>query len=500
MSLIKVSNLTFGYDGSSDNVFDNVSFQIDSAWKLGFIGRNGKGKTTLLNLLMGKYEYGGSIESSVDFKYFPVEVQKNMWKSNVIDVMEREFPDYELWKVVMELNLLDMEADILYRRYETLSLGERTRVMLAYLFSSDNSFLLLDEPTNHLDIEAREAVKKYLKEKKGFILVSHEKDFLDDCVNHILSLNRSTITVTKGNFSLWWENKKRQDIYEIGQNERLKKDIKRLEEASARTRQWADKAESRKIGYNPVSEDRSIGTRSYIGEKSRRMQQQRKNMERRQQRHIGEKRELLKDIEENKELKLFPLKYHKEILVNVNKASIAYGDRRVCDNISFTVNNGDIVLLRGGNGSGKSSIIKMILGEVRSVAGNCTVSSGVKISYVPQDTSFLKGGVGEYAQKQGVEVSLIMNLLRQLDFSREQLGKNMEDYSQGQKKKVLLAASLCSRAHLYIWDEPLNYIDIFSRIQLQELIKKYKPNMILVEHDKSFGDNVSNKIVSLGAI
>lgn len=191
MAMIKVSNLTFGYDGSSENVFENVSFTIDSNWKLGFIGRNGKGKTTFLKLLMNQYEYNGNISSNEVFDYFPFEVPDTSIDSYAI--AEYHTPNYEEWKLVYEVSLLDMDPEILTRPFNTLSKGEQTKVLLAILFLRDNNFLLIDEPTNHLDSSARESVAEYLRNKKGFILVSHDRTFLDNCVDHILAINRSNI-------------------------------------------------------------------------------------------------------------------------------------------------------------------------------------------------------------------------------------------------------------------------------------------------------------------
>ena len=133
MSLISVNHLTFYYEGSSDNIFEDVSFQIDTDWKLGFIARNGRGKTTFLKLLMGAYEYRGSIASEESFDYFPFEV-KDMEKT-VLEIVEELYPDYEFWKLCRELTLLHVDADVLYRAFSTLSNGERTKVMLAVLFS-----------------------------------------------------------------------------------------------------------------------------------------------------------------------------------------------------------------------------------------------------------------------------------------------------------------------------------------------------------------------------
>ncbi|MGO4373600.1 ATP-binding cassette domain-containing protein, partial [Paenibacillus sp. MCAF20] len=205
MSLINVSNLTFAYDGSYDFIFENVSFQIDTDWKLGFTGRNGRGKTTFLNLLLGKYEFSGSISAKVGFEYFPFPVANK--ENNVLDVIDEIIPDYEHWELMRELSLLKVTEDVLYRPFDSLSNGEQTKVLLAALFLKENSFLLIDEPTNHLDMEARRLVSRYLSSKSGYILVSHDRSFLDRCVDHILSINKTNIEIQKGNFSDWWENK-----------------------------------------------------------------------------------------------------------------------------------------------------------------------------------------------------------------------------------------------------------------------------------------------------
>ena len=132
MSMIKVSNLTFNYDSHPDYIFEDVSFIIDTNWKLGFIGRNGKGKTTFLNLLLGKFEYNGSIISDVDFDYFPFEVPNKNFNS--YEIAKSHFNDYEEWKFEREVSLLDMNTDILDRPFNTLSKGEQTKVLLGMLF------------------------------------------------------------------------------------------------------------------------------------------------------------------------------------------------------------------------------------------------------------------------------------------------------------------------------------------------------------------------------
>lgn len=507
MSQIDISHLTFCYEGAFDNIFEDVSFRIDTDWKLGFIARNGRGKTTLLKLLLGRCEYEGRITATVGFDYFPYPVEDK--KEETLAVVEKLRPDYELWKICRELNLLDMEEEVLYRPFETLSSGEQTKVMLAVLFSGENRFLLIDEPTNHLDREAREIVSRYLNRKKGFLLVSHDRDFLDRCIDHVLVINKTDIEVQQGNFTSWWENKSRRDAYETAENDRLKKDIKRLQTAAGKARQWADDVEASKIGgkqRRTQAIEKNIGARAYIGEKSRRMQMRRKNLEKRQERAIEEKSSLLKNIETADDLRLYPLRHPKEVLVRMKDVSLFYGSKPVVTDFGLELKNGEKVALYGKNGCGKSSVIKAILqsaaraeesGEL-TVKGTVETASGLVISHVPQNTTHLMGSLDDYARACGIDGALFKTLLRKLDFSRIQFEKRMEDYSGGQKKKVLIAQSLCTKAHLYIWDEPLNFIDVFSRMQIEELIRKYNPTLLMVEHDRAFVDKIGARIVEVG--
>ena len=509
MSQIRVSNLTFGYEGSFDNIFEEVSFSVDTDWKLGFVGRNGKGKTTFLNLLLGKYEYSGCISSSVVFDYFPYTVSEKDSTRTAEELMEVWKPGVEGWRVLCELPALGLDAAILYRPFRTLSFGERTKVMLAVLFSGENDFLLIDEPTNHLDREARALIKEYLAGKKGFILVSHDRDLLDACVDHILVLNRSSIEVQAGNFSGWWENKEKADLNAKAENEKHLSEIEKLRAASERAARWAEKNESTKIGFDPVREhDRSKGARAFIGAKTKKMQARVKSYDTRIAREIEEKEGLLNDIEEVVDLKLMPLSFHKDRLIECRDFSLQYkqGREPVIEKLSFELMQGERGFLNGDNGCGKSSLIKAILERNQSAAfenpdfevhGQLNVPAGLIISYVSQDTSHLKGNLKKYAEERGLDYTLFLSLLRQLDFERTQFSKNMEAFSEGQKKKVLIAAGLLTSAHLYVWDEPLNYIDVFSRMQIERLIEKFKPTMLVVEHDVRFRDKVATRVVEL---
>lgn len=486
MSMIKIENLTFSYPSGFDNVFENVSFQIDTDWKLGFVGRNGRGKTTFLKLLKGKYEYSGKIHSQVQFDYFPYQTED---KSKLTaDIFYEIAPQSEDWELIKELSCLDVEADVLYRPFETLSNGEQTKVLLAALFCNSEHFLLIDEPTNHLDIKARKTVSDYLKKKKGFILVSHDRRFLDGCVDHILSLNRSNIEVQSGNFSSYMANFEKQQNFEIAQNKHLQKDISRLQRSSKRSETWSNRVEASKIG---------AADKGFVGHKAAKMMKRSKAIEARQQQAIEKKSQLLKNVETCENLKLHPIEYHSRLLVSFSGTAVCYGEKPVCSPVSFTVCRGERVALDGKNGSGKSSLLKLINGEQISHTGTVKLASSLIISYVAQDTSYLKGTLTEFAEESKIDEALLKATLRKMDFDRKQFDEDISGFSAGQKKKLLIAKSLCEEAHLYVWDEPLNFIDIYSRIQIEQLIKEYSPTMVFVEHDSTFREAIATKTVKL---
>ena len=219
--------------------------------------------------------------------------------------------------------------------------------------------------------------------------------------------------------------------------------------------------------------------------------QRAKNIENRRQRVMEEKSGLLKNLETAEDLKLFPLTYFTDTLVTFSGVAPVFEGKEVCRPLSLAVRQGDRIVLDGRNGSGKTSLLKLLLGQEIPHHGTLTVGSGVVISYVPQDTSRLAGLLTDFAAESQLDESLFRAILHKMNFSRVQFEKNMEDYSAGQKKKVLLAKSLCERAHLYVWDEPLNYIDVYSRMQVETLIQEFCPTMIFVEHDLAFQNAIA---------
>lgn len=492
MSLIKVNNLTFGYEGSLENVFEKVSFNIDTDWKLGLIGRNGKGKTTFLKLLLGKLKYQGTITKNIEFDYFPLEVPNK--EKMTIEIMNEIAPQVEDWEILKELNLLNANSEILYRGFNTLSGGEQIKILLVSLFLKGNHFLLIDEPTNHLDKETRDNLVDYLNKKKGFILVSHDRKFLDKVVDHILAINNTNIEIQKGNFSTWQENKQAQDSFELTQNEKLKKDIHKLEIASKNTANWSNQIEKSK--YNTTNSGSSID-RGYVGHQSAKMMKKSKVMERRIEKAMEEKASLLNNIDRKDALKITPLETRKNPLIVAKDLQIKYDKKAILSKLSFEVKKGDRIAITGKNGAGKSSLLKLLLGDNILYEGILKIANDLGVSYVPQGTEMLKGTLKQLAKESKVEESIFKAMLSKMGVSKEEFEKDMTKMSEGQKKKVLLARSISQSANLYIWDEPLNYIDILTRIQIEEAILKYEPTLIFVEHDDTFVQKVATKEVKL---
>ena len=447
MSLISIRDLTFSYPGGWEEVFTGLNLELDTAWRLGLVGRNGRGKTTLLRLLSGALTPGGgSVSLPEPVSYFPFPLH---WDDTpALEALERRFPDLEEWRLFRELNLLETDPELLYRPLATLSGGERVKLQLAALFQQPERYLLIDEPTDHLDLAGRAAVSAYLAQKPGFLLVSHDRAFLDGCTDHILSFNKTGPELIRGTFSTWWAEKEDRDRREAAENQRLKGEIRRLKESARRTGQWAEQVEASKYG------SRNSGLRpdrGFLGHKSAKMMARSKAAERRQERALAEKEGLLKDLEHTAPLLLRPLEHPKDRLLEVRDFCPDYGAGPVGSPISFTLRRGERLALTGPNG----------------------------------------------CRESGVDLTRLLTLLRKLDVPRAQFEQDLAALSEGQKKKVLLARSLCQSAHLYLWDEPLNYVDVFSRMQIEALLRETGATLLLVEHDRAFLQAVGARVLTL---
>ncbi|MGE7624039.1 ATP-binding cassette domain-containing protein [Viridibacillus sp. NPDC096237] len=199
---ILIKNVTFKYLSMLKPIFKNVNLNINENWKLGLVGRNGRGKTTFLKILLNQLEYKGSIQSTLGFKYFPSYPDINN-KLTALEVLLKQNPHIDIWQIERELTYMDLSHDILDGNFNVLSGGEQTKLLLIELFLNENSFPLIDEPTNNLDLHGRKIVSQYLKKKKGFIVISHDESFLNQFVDHVLAINKESIDIISGNVDTW---------------------------------------------------------------------------------------------------------------------------------------------------------------------------------------------------------------------------------------------------------------------------------------------------------
>lgn len=489
MASIKITDLTFAYAGCADNVFEHVSLTLDTDWKTGLVGRNGRGKTTLLRLLRGDLPHGGAIVMPVRCEYFPYGVTER--HAPVVQAVAALVPEAEEWEIERELALVGLGREKLDLPFACLSAGEKVKAEIAAMFLRGGAFPLIDEPTNHLDAGGRRSLAAYLARKRGYIVVSHDRAFLDGCVDHILSINRTDIEVRKGDFSAWLADIEAREAGERARNEKLGREIERLRAATDRTAAWSAAAEKAKFGVDRESTDRG-----FLGHKAAKIMKRAKATEQRQEKAIAARSALLQNTEYSGELALDPLPAADGPLASLANVSVSYGDRTVISGVSLTVNKGARIAVRGANGSGKSSLLSLLCGDDIAFSGSVWRRSGLVISRLRQVCDF-GGTPEEYAARAGADVTRFFTVLAKLGFDGKDRTRAMTEISDGQRKKVMLAAALCVRAHLYVWDEPLNFIDVISRVQIERALPASGATLVFVEHDDDFVRAVATETLEL---
>jgi lincosamide and streptogramin A transport system ATP-binding/permease protein len=496
MSKIEIKQLTFAYDNQATPLFDQVNLNLDTHWKLGLIGRNGRGKTTLLKLLQQQLEYQGEVVHQLSFVYFPQIIKDE--KQLTLYALEA-VADFEQWQLERELRLLKVAPDILWREYATLSGGEKTKVLLALLFIEEKAFPLIDEPTNHLDIAGRQQVAEYLKKKKsGFILVSHDRSFVDEVVDHILTIERRQIQLYQGNYSVYETQKQLQDEYELAENEKIKKEVSRLQETARKKAQWSMSREKDKYGSPKEKGSGAIGDTGAIGARAARVMKRSKFIQQRAELQAAEKEKLLKNLEITDPLTMEYQPSHHKTLLTVENLRLSFNQQPLFQPITFSLKVGERVGITGINGSGKTSFLNYLLHNFTGKSqGSAQLAHQIQISYIRQNYEDNRGTLQEFALENRLNYSEFLNNLKKLGMERTVFNNRIEHMSMGQRKKVEVAKSLSQTAELYIWDEPLNYLDVFNHQQLEQLILTVQPALLVIEHDAHFIEKVTSKKIQL---
>ena len=468
MSLINVSNLTFSYEGSYDNIFENVSFQIDTDWKLGFIGRNGRGKTTFLNLLLGKYAYSGNISSTVKFEYFPYDVEdKSLY---TIEVMKSICTECMDWEIFREISLLDVQEDALYRPFNTLSNGEQTKVLLAALFLTASCFLLIDEPTNHLDLKTIEWLENYLsKYKKDMVIVSHDRVFLDKVCNVTYELEYGNLKRYGGNYTYFTEQKKNDLLKQEAAYKRQQKDIKRLEELIEKFRYKKNKAAfaQSKIKYlermERIEDPRKADTKTFNA------------------RFVCDKRGGKNVLS----LQDYEVGYNNKPLIKLN----------------LEIQRGDRICIMGDNGTGKSTLLKSIIDEIPAISGYKMLGHQIEIGYFDQNMAQFTSGntVLEELWNEHPEMDMyeVRSVLGAFLFTADEVFKEVNVLSGGEKVRLNLAKLMLKKANFLILDEPTNHLDILCKEALEKCLREYDGTILFVSHDRYFIKQIATSVLNI---
>ena len=530
--------LSFAYDGSASSVFINLDLVIDTAWRTALVGTNGRGKTTLLKLLAGELTPDrGEIERPVRCQAFVTsassastvwEAAKDMagpfraWEAEIeallaradesalerYGVLEAEYRTrggYELdTRLGLELGALGIAERQWQRPLASLSGGEQTRCLLGGLFALPGAYPLIDEPTNHLDRAGRERVAQYLADKPGFLLVSHDRAFLDAAIDHVVALNADTVSTQRADYSTWRSAHMAHLAEQARTNVLLRQDIRRLERVARDRRRGADARESDKTagGRQRLPADR-VMDKGYIGARAARQMKRAIAAERRARQAVQARRDSLVDLEKHYPLRLkepptqFPMH---DVLVRVSRLQLLR-DAALFEPLSFDIRAGERLALQGANGSGKSSLLDLLTGTWRhGWTGEWGVHPRITVSRAWQRPRWRDGLLRDHLRNADIEESPFRQIMARLGVRGGVLDGPLTNLSQGQLKKIELARALSAAAHVYVLDEPLNYVDVDAREGIESALANSSAAVIFVEHDAHFVERLATSRITLRAL
>ena len=513
MSLIQVNNIYKSFAGVT--LFKDVNFNVNEKDKIGLIGINGAGKSTLIKLLLGLEEPDNNPEtrvlgtiskaSNVQIGYLSQHSDLNP-NNNILEelldtfgslranyeriqelnkLLQEDTSNEELineltdlvtiyeeqggytteYKIEKVLNDLEVDEKLWHNKISTLSGGQQTKISLCKILLKEPDFLILDEPTNHLDLESIEWLEQLLKNyKKSFLLISHDKYFLDNTVNRIFEIEGRTLKIYKGNYTDFTIQK---EIFLSGALKAFEQEqdkIKKLEEFVAKYK---------------------------AGQKSKQARGRQKFLDR-------------MDRAENpiNNLKSMNLQFEVETpstkkVLEVTNLSKSFGDSLLFKNFNLTLEKGDRVALMGRNGIGKSTILKIINNLETSDTGEVSFGEKLNIGYYDQHHKglYLENTIlDEIVTNFDIKEEVARSHLGQMLFSQDDVYKKIKALSGGERARVSLLKLILSKPNFLILDEPTNHLDIYSREVLESAFDNYTGTILAVSHDRHFLNNIVDKL------
>ncbi|KMN42129.1 ABC transporter ATP-binding protein [Bacillus sp. LK2] len=515
MTICSVNNITKSFGGNI--IFENISLEIKNGERVGLVGRNGSGKTTIFQLLTGmenvdvgaihmkkgtrighvaqipKFDDGITVydvlssafkaEKELEREMHALEknmaeemeafaLEKLMERYGVIQERFAFLGGYEIEANIMKVANGLQVTELCSRLFTELSGGEQTKVSLAYMLLQKPDLLLLDEPTNHLDLFAVEWLEQFLKEYVGTVMViSHDRYFLDEVVTKILDLEDGEIHVYHTNYSQFIEEKEERLLQEFQAYQEQQKKIKKMKEAIKRLREWANQA-------NPPNEG---------------LHKRARNMERALERIEKLKRPIL-------ERKQMGLQFEgqersgKDVVV-MKEVSKGFADRALFEKVNLHIRFQERAAIVGRNGTGKTTLLKLLLEEIQQDAGEIRIGSSVKIGYLSQHAyGNMKNNVLEaFRECVAVTEGEARHILARFLFYGPAVFKKVTQLSGGEKMRLRLAQLMYQDINFLILDEPTNHLDIESREVLEEALEQYNGTILTVSHDRYFLNKLFEK-------
>lgn len=469
-------------------ILNGIAFSITERDAIGLVGANGSGKTTILKLLAGlETQDSGQITkvpSNLTIGYIP-QVADFPKSKDITDglAVSLGLDDSEIYKIYIALDELGI-SDLALQSFSTLSSGQKTKVYLARLLIQKPDILLLDEPTNHLDIESLEWLERYLKNYQGsYLVVSHDRRFLDNTVTKILELDNGSLKVYGGNYSFYRQQKSiefeaQQRAY-IAQEKRTKRIEERVRLMKESTRQL---------------EAVTSGADHYMRRKAAKSASKAKSTEKMLIKQLDERGIEKPQVDLELSVLFKPKRTSSKTVAFMDKVSKNFDNHQILSDFSLVINQGDRIALVGSNGSGKSTLINLILGKLSPTKGKIELCNNVDIGYLPQEHDQLISDLNpiDYLINTAkVDRTSAFKLTKRFMFTTEDVKTPVNKLSSGQKSKLSLAAIMASGSNLIILDEPTNYLDIPSREALEEALISYPGTLLIVTHDRYFLDRIS---------
>ena len=508
---ISVSNLVKEFE-VGHKILDGLTFQVDTGERVGLLGPNGCGKTTLLRILTGVMDYdegdvviapgkrmglisqipvypaGYTVEDVLATAFEPLREMEREMAALAEQMGEGTDPAllarYDKLTAAFEAaggyetdtktnkvcNGLTIPQSMREQLFDKLSGGEKTRVNLARLILEDTDILLLDEPTNHLDLRATEWLEEYLNKFKGTVLtVSHDRYFLDKVVNRIVEIQSGKAEFYSGNYSFYVVEKERRYEEKLRQYEKEQAKIEQLEKAAEQMRIWA---------YSGM--DKTFKRVKSMEKRIERMRTtDRPTKERKMEVRFGER------------------EFRGDEVLTIKGLTKSFGDRTLFSNLGLEVAGGERIALLGDNGSGKTTLLKILLGEEEPDAGKVRMGPTVKVGYLPQHVHFdhpERNLVDTLIYEQDCTAQTARNRLAAFKFRGEDVFKPVSALSGGEQSRLRLCMLMDEKINLLILDEPTNHLDIQSREWIEEAVEEYEGNLLFVSHDRYFIDRFASRI------